>query len=168
MGRGRSETYPLSDEVSDSLYPIFASGKSLSEVRALRPQFSLGQIVDAAIRNDWHQRAKNEISLAWAKIQVKKTITKAESADMITDIVVALKRRYGQKIVEMGMSNTELDATEISGILKLIERCNEIMDAIDLEPGQATPQVQQHEHKHIHVVEQKPKTIIDLAKEKTE
>lgn len=101
--------HPLSPDVAGKLFTLFLNGSDVEELHRLNKALPLGSILDAKIRYKWTVKRDDYASELQAKIQAKVMKAQLETTELITDLLVAAKRKYGDKIKKFIQSGEDAD-----------------------------------------------------------
>ncbi len=133
--RGGSETYPLAPSVCEGMLQLYLEGRTLAEIRKLNPQFGMGQIVHAAVTQDWHQYAIDHAELAINRARARAVLAAANGIDFAADLMAAIKKLHGDNIARYLQSG---DVTLLGPALTTttIKQMREIVDLLMKLTGQ--------------------------------
>ena len=119
-----SNTYPIAPGVKEGLFALFLNGKTIAEIRKLNPQFSLGQITNAAIEDDWYEAKQIYLETMVQRAKVRAIQATAEGLEFAADLVAALRKQHGDHIarfIQTGDVNDLGGATSTTVIRQLKE-----------------------------------------------
>lgn len=95
---GSSDSYPIAPSVAEQLLELYLQGRTLAEIRKLNRQFSMGQIVHAAVEGCWNLQRDAYAALTVARAKARAVLAAAEGVELAADIMAALKRLHGDNI----------------------------------------------------------------------
>ena len=73
-------------------------GKTLPEIRQLYKQFSLGQIVYAAVQENWHLKRAADVQITAQRAKIRAELAFFESMEVAADAVAAIRVLHGDNI----------------------------------------------------------------------
>jgi hypothetical protein len=73
-------------------------GKTLPEIRALYPQFSLGQVVNAAVQENFHLKRAADIQITAQRAKIRAELSFLEGMEMAADVMAAIRALHGDRI----------------------------------------------------------------------
>jgi hypothetical protein len=97
--KGGASTYSIAPSVQAQLFGLYLNGRSLGEIRKLNhPSFSLGQIVSAAVENDWYNERKLYQSGLMQAARERLQQIGCESVGFLADSLAAAHKQHGQAL----------------------------------------------------------------------
>lgn len=136
MRRGGTETYPLAPSTTDGMRALFIKGgKTLGEIRALNKQFSMGQIVHAAIEGQWFQARLDDANLTMARAAIRAKLAAAEGAEMAADVIASIRRLHGDAIARY-LQTGDIGELAESSPIAVARQLKEAADALARFTGQ--------------------------------
>jgi len=123
--------------VSENLFAVFLQGRTLSEIRALRSEFGLGQIVHTAVANNWDTKARDYIALAGERAKARALITIAQGIDLAADMMGVMRKMHGDNMAMYMMTGdvTYLEKADQTPA-QAIKQLKEIVEALMKLTGQ--------------------------------
>jgi hypothetical protein len=124
LRRGGSDTYPLAPSISDGMFQLYLQGRTLNEIRRINPQFSLGQIVHAAVEGHWNLQRDAWVALSMARAKARAVLAAADGVEMAADMMAAFRRLHGETVSKFLQSGRVEDlgtAININSIRQLKE-----------------------------------------------
>jgi hypothetical protein len=112
---------PLAPEASAKFLSLFMHGSDAHEIARLNKPFKVGQILDAQVRYKWvEQRDKASIELQ-SRVVAKVMKTQLETTELLTDVLSAANKRYGDKLKKYIQSGDEKDLDGVVNVESLKE-----------------------------------------------
>lgn len=99
LRRAGADTYPIAQSVADQLAVQFLNGRSLEEIRKSSPNFSMGQIVHAAVSNRWDLLRATYAETMLHRAKYRSMVAVSEAVDLAADMIAALRSKYGASIM---------------------------------------------------------------------
>jgi hypothetical protein len=96
--RGLPGTFPLAVSVQLELFELYLAGRSLGEIRALNPKWSLGQIVHAAVERQWNVHRNIYLDQLFARARDRSKQVVAEAAEFLGDQLTAAHKKHGEAL----------------------------------------------------------------------
>lgn len=96
--RGRSDLAELAPAVQVELFNLYLAGRSLAEIREANKQWSMGQVVSAAIKGAWNVRRDDYLSGLLDVAKQRATQVQAESIKFIADTLAANNILHGAAV----------------------------------------------------------------------
>jgi hypothetical protein len=93
-----SKTFPISEVTREGFFSLFLNGRTLTEIKKTNDQYSFGQIVHAAITDDWFGKRNTYIETLAQRARLRAIQTTAESLDLAADLVAVLRKQHGPGI----------------------------------------------------------------------
>lgn len=118
---------PLSVETSGKFFELFLTGTNCYDIWKLNRSFPFGAILDARIKYKW-DKEKDDYAIR-LQSQIKNKIVQAqlETADLMSDMLLATKKRSGEKLKRYLQSGNEEDLDgsltieSIAGMQRILE-----------------------------------------------
>lgn len=123
----RSGVLPIATVKAVEMMNLFLAGSTCKEILKVNPGFSLGQILDARIRNKWDLEYSNYVSDLLARTRDKVTQARLETIDLMTDALTAAKKLHGAKYKKYIQSG---DPKDLEGAMK-IDTIKGIKDTVE-------------------------------------
>lgn len=110
----------LGPSVVEGMAAVYIKGgRTLSEIRSLYPQYSLGQIVYAAVDGNWHLRRTADIALTAQRAKIRAELAILEGMDLAADAVAVIKKMHGDSLQRYLASGNEKDLEGTSPVVVL-------------------------------------------------
>lgn len=127
---------PLGPEPVVGLFTLFISGTSLKEIAALNPQYSLGQIVYAAVEGNWDKKRREYLDdlLSRARDQLAQTV--AESASFLNKAFQVAHKKIGDRMQKYLQTGDELYLKELDFDFSTVKKYKDGIDMLLRVTGQ--------------------------------
>ena len=108
--KGGASTYSIAPSTQAQLFALYLNGRSLGEIRKLNhPSFSLGQIVSAAVENDWYNERKIYQSGLMQAARERLQQIGCESVQFLSDSLSAAHKQHGEALQKYLVSGNPAD-----------------------------------------------------------
>lgn len=146
------------------LFQLYLQGHDCDEIRRLRPNFSLGQIVEARVEGQWDMRRQEHVQRLMRATQEKVAQTQLESVEYICNLVAAHHRLQGDKLKRFLMSGDPKDLGD-AGITSF-KQYKEVLATLRelLKPAETVQRVT-GEVTHVHRAEAAPEKMRVIEQE---
>lgn len=127
-----SNTYPIAPGTKEGLFALFLNGKTIGEIRKLNPQFSLGQLVHAAIEDDWAQTKSAYLETMVQRAKVRAIQATAEGLEFAADLVAALRKQHGDHIARFLQTGdiNDLGAATSTTVIRQLKELTELLSKL--------------------------------------
>ena len=92
------QNFPLSTETAASCFQSYLSGQTLTQIQKNTGGLSLGQVVDAAVSNNWLQEKKDYVAFLAEKAKEELAKISLESAQFLGQVLAAHHACVGPKV----------------------------------------------------------------------
>jgi hypothetical protein len=108
--KGGASTYAIAPSTQAQLFVLYLNGRSLNEIRILNhPNFNLGQIVAAAVDNDWEGQKREYSSGLMQKARERFQQVGCESLAFLGDTLSAAHKMHGDAMARYLQSGNPAD-----------------------------------------------------------
>jgi len=127
-----SNSYPISPGLQEGLFALFINGKTLAEIRKLNPNLSMGQLVHAAIENDWYQAKELYLATMVERAKVRAIQATAEGLEFAADLVAALRKQHGEHIARFLQTGQieDLGAATSTTVIRQLKELTELLSKL--------------------------------------
>ena len=118
---------PLAPEPAARFFELFLAGSDVHEIHRLNKAFPLGALLDAQVKFKWNERKDKYASDLQDKVLDKVRMAQLETTELMTDILAAARRKYGDKLKKYIQSGNDadldgvIDVSDIKNLVKLTE-----------------------------------------------
>jgi hypothetical protein len=95
-----SNSFSIAPSVQAQLFALYLNGKSCTEIRKLNPNFSLGQVVDAAVQGDWETQKQEYLNGLMKKARDRLQQTGCEAISFLADQLAAAHKMHGDSVAK--------------------------------------------------------------------
>lgn len=177
------QNFPLSTEMAASCFQAFLSGQSLTEIKKNIGGLALGQVVDAAVSNNWAQQKKDYVQFLAEKAKEELAQVTLESAKFLGQILAAHHAVMGPRVRKAIQTGRRVDLDSVDNtflgqyskaldLLMKISGQDRIHKNINVTEIKTTPPEPVPAPVPVPVVEavvvKKPLSIVELARAKKE
>lgn len=142
-------TMPLSPSTQAQLFELFLNGVPFNEIRRMNPSYSLGQIIAAAVDNNWFAQRESHMSTLLNTVKDRVGQISLESVDFLSNLLSAAHKKHGDSLKRYLQTGNE---SELSGIaLESLRSYREALELLMRLTGQDIKRVKgtvEHEHRH--------------------
>lgn len=96
--RGESGTFALATSVRLQLFELYLAGRNFGEIRALNPQWGLGQIVHAGVEGRWNEHKAIYLDELFTRARDRAKQVVSEAAEFIGDSLTAAHKQHGSAL----------------------------------------------------------------------
>jgi hypothetical protein len=133
---GESKTFPISEVTREGFFSLFLNGRTLAEIKKTNDQYSFGQIVYAAVEDDWFEKRKLYIETLVQRARLRTIQTTAESLDLAADLVAVLRKQHGPGISLFLQTGKVRDLGEDFKAFTIIRELKELSELLSRLTGQ--------------------------------
>lgn len=129
---------PIAVSTSLKLFELFCNGSTCRSIQQLNPQFSMGQILHARVRDSWDEQRELYLQELYGGIRQKLVQIRAESADYLADVLKAVHVMDKVKIQRFLQTK---DPRELEGVRMIPtsgKSYKELVEALQKVVGQET------------------------------
>lgn len=99
-GRGDPDSYSLAPDVQARMFNLFLQGRTLQDIRAVNPQFGLGQIVHAAVVGRWFGRRDEYLDELLVSVRNRAVQSVAEAVNFVADQMAATHALHADQVAK--------------------------------------------------------------------
>jgi hypothetical protein len=127
-----SNTFPIASGTKEGLFALFLNGKTIAEIRKLNPQFALGQIVNAAIEDNWYQTKEVYLETMVQRAKIRAIQATAEGLEFAADLVAALRKQHGDHIARFLQTGdiNDLGAATSTTVIRQLKELTELLSKL--------------------------------------
>jgi hypothetical protein len=111
----------LTPEAAARFFELYLNGSDCKEIQRLNRAFPLGMILDAKVRFKWTEKRDSYSVELQSRILDKVRKAQLETTELITDLLVATKKRYGDKLKKYIQTGNDQDLDNVLNIDSLKE-----------------------------------------------
>lgn len=123
-----AELPPISVIKALEFFELFCTGTTCAQIHKLNPQYELGAIIHARLRDKWDQKHDEYVAQMYDTIRDKVFQTQMESISFTTDLLAAAHKLHGEKIKKYLQTG---DAKHLIGALR-IDSLKQYKDGVEL------------------------------------
>ncbi len=135
-GKGDSTKSPLAIDASMKLYQLYLHGYTCDEIQQDNKGFSLGQILDARVRDGWDQRRTTYTDKLFSTMYDRVRQAQFESVGFTTDLLSAAHKMYSSKLRAYMASGVEADLGDAAALIKSLDAYRKVADMLLKMTGQ--------------------------------
>ncbi len=109
----RKNRASISPALSIKFFELFLRGDSCDKIQSLNPGITLGQILEARVRDQWDRKREKYTEELYSGVADRFKQTVLESVEFTTDLLAAAHREHGQKLKKYIMSQDPADLGEV-------------------------------------------------------
>lgn len=134
--KGGPSTYPLGPQPSVELFGIFISGSSIAEIADLNPQYTLGQIVYAAVEGKWDVKRQEYLEDLYRRAKDQLAQTVAESATFLATAMKVAHKKIGDRMTKYLQTSDENYLKDIDFDFSTVKKYKDGIDMLLRVTGQ--------------------------------
>jgi hypothetical protein len=119
--------HSLAPETAAKFFELFLNGSDAKEIQKLNKAFPLGSILDAQIKYRWSEKRDAYASDLQDRVVAKVKKAQLETTELMTDMLVAARKKYGDKLKKFIQTGNEedldgvLNIESLNGLMKITE-----------------------------------------------
>ena len=121
---------PIAETTREGCFSLFLNGRTLSEIQNANNKYSFGQIVHAAVTDNWQEKRQLYIECLTQRAKLRAIQTTAESLDLAADLVAVLRKQYGQPISLFLQTGNVADLGKDFSSFSIIRQLKELSDLL--------------------------------------
>ena len=115
--------HPLAPATAAKLFELFLNGSDAHEIQRLNKGYPLGSVLDSQVRYKWTEKRSKYADELQNSVFEKVKKAQLETTDLMADLLVAARKKYGDKLKKFIQTGDEKD---LEGVLN-IESLNGLM-----------------------------------------
>ena len=110
------DTPPLSPVRAMGMFELFLAGHSCEEIQRLNPQFALGMILHARVRDGWDEKREQHVDDLYKKVRERFLQIQMEGVTFTSDLLAVVHKLHGDKLKRY-LQSGQLEDLEGCGLL---------------------------------------------------
>lgn len=128
---------PLAISTSVSLFQLFLNGQTAEMIQKLNPQFTLGSILHARVRDRWDQQRSEAVGTMFATVRDRVVKSQVDMIEAVTLMLSATSKQQSEKYLRYIQTGNE---AELEGAItiKNLSDMKRAIESLQLLTGQRT------------------------------
>lgn len=127
-----SNSYPIAPGLQEGVFALFINGRTLAEIRKLNPNLSMGQLVHAAIENNWYEAKELYLATMVERAKIRAVQATAEGLEFAADLIAALRKQHGNNIARFLQTGdiSDLGSATSTSVIRQLKELTELLSKL--------------------------------------